>query len=70
MEIHEVVDDLALEVAVDIIDNDLLADIDQLNPAKSLVLNGHVKRHMVFDPALKVLNCIDVFPAHILAFTR
>lgn len=69
VEVHEVVDDLALEEPVDIVDNNLLADVDHLDPAQRLILNGIIKWDMVLDPALKVLNCIGVFPANILSFT-
>lgn len=69
VEVHEVVHDLALEEAVDIVHNDFLANIDQLDPTQRLVHNSCIKRDMVLDPALEVLNCIGVFPANILSFT-
>lgn len=66
MEICKIVDNLALEESVNIVDNDFLASIDDLDKAEVEVAEGFVEWHVVLYPALKVLYGICAIPTNII----
>lgn len=66
MQVHQIIDDLALQESMHIINNNPLANVDQLDKAQIQIRDGFVEWHMVVDPALKVIHGICVFPSNIL----
>ena len=59
MEVHEVIDDSALEVVFDLVDDDLSTDVDQLDVCKILLIlvDGLVHLLVFLDPVAEVSTC-------------
>lgn len=66
VDVHEEKDDSALEVALDVVDDDLLADIDELNVREGRVLDGLVVLFVARDARVKVLHGAFWVPVDIL----
>lgn len=66
MQVHQIINDLALQEPMYIVHNDPLAHIDQFDKAQVEIRDGGVEWHMVFDPTFKVVHCVSVFPSNVL----
>ena len=64
---HQIIDNLALQKSLHVVDNDLLADVDQLHKTLGEICNSGIIRYVIFDPAFEVADSIRILPSHVLS---
>ena len=70
MQIRQIIDDFTLEKSLSIIDNDLLASVDDLHKAEFEVCDSGIERDVIVNPALEVFNSIRLIPPYVLLRTQ
>lgn len=70
MQVRKIVENLALEESMNIVDDDLFAGVDDLDKAEAEILDGRIEWYVVFYPALKIVNGICAIPTYILHTTN
>lgn len=64
--VHEEENDPALQISLDVVDDDLLSNIDYLDVGEAWILNWLVKLLVACDTCVKVFDCFLGVPSNIL----